>query len=120
MCGSAKYVAYRTALSVQSTKHRMEIIVNTLDQPQPTRIGIRTVLTPTGDAYVALTLPANDNGGGNGDVHIALQIDACAELGLNLVSASYAARIEQTLFKYAQDNSLDLDDLISKLRATPS
>lgn len=89
--------------------------MNTLDQPQPTRIGIRTVLTPTGDAYVALTLAAND-----GDARIALQIDACAELALNLLSASYAARIEQTLFKYAQDHSLDLDDLISKLRATPS
>lgn len=82
--------------------------MNTLDQPQPTRIGIRTVLTPTGDAYVALTLPD--------DVRVALQIDACAELGLNLVSASYAARIEQTLFKYAQDHSLNLDELISKLR----
>lgn len=75
-------------------------------------IQVRTVLSDQGVPSVTLSISTP----GNQPVHIAMLPDAAVEIGLNLISASYAARGEQAAFIYAKNHSLNTEELLRALR----
>lgn len=98
----------------------MESTVNTDYQPpvtdgntneqsenEPLGVLIKTNLSNEGVPTVLLQIA---------DVKLALTPEAMMNIALHGISASYAARAEQALFKYAMDNCLDPQQLIKLVR----
>lgn len=75
-------------------------------------IQVRTVLSDQGVPSVTLSISTP----GNQPVHIAMLPDASVEIGLNLISASYAARSEHAAYVYSKKHSLDTAELLRVLR----
>lgn len=76
------------------------------EQPRVTT-GIKTNLTPQGEARVELHLA---------DATYLISPDAAVELALNLLSAAYAARGEHAAYVYAKQHNMNASEFIKMLR----
>lgn len=68
---------------------------------------IRSNLDPTGNPSVILEIQ---------DITLLLSPDAAVEVGLNLLSAAYAARGEQAVYIHAKKHNMNASELIKHLR----
>lgn len=64
---------------------------------------IRTVLSDVGVSRVSIEY---------GSTNLQLTADAAVQIGMELISAGYAARGEKALYEYAMQHGLDLNELI--------
>ena len=74
----------------------------------PSGVHIQTLLDNNGEARILFEF---------GEVKIQLTQEACADIALHLLAATYASRSEQALFKYAMDNALDPQQLVKFMRS---
>lgn len=68
---------------------------------------IQTVIDAAGNSRVLFQFQ---------EVKLQLTSDAAVQIGLNLLSAGYAARGEQALYTYCQQHALNLDEIIKLVR----
>ena len=78
------------------------------EERAPTGVHIQTLLDNNGEARILFEF---------GEVKIQLTQEACADIALHLLAATYASRSEQALFKYAMDNALDPQQLVKFMRS---
>ena len=69
-----------------------------------TAFQIRTILSDTGISRVSVEY---------GSTKLQLTGDAAVQIGLELISAGYAARGEMALYKYAEEHNLDIKELLT-------
>lgn len=81
-------------------------------QNQQDGVQVRTILSDQGVASVAMVITTSSSP----PVNIAMLPDAAAEIGLNLLAASYAARSEAAAYTYSKRHSLNTEELLKILR----